>query len=120
MNSFEKGVLLLGVIAVAALVLLLFPDKLTGAAFFSCPANYTATGDYCVEDVCRIKGVKCMVDGNLVKRPDCVCWIYYGRPMCGIEGDEKVSVKSPNCTRRGQVGKVCGAYDAREKMCVSK
>jgi hypothetical protein len=84
-----------------------------------CPEGYSFAGGYCVEDACQNKQVKCMVSGNLVKRPDCECWMYLGEPICSIKAAEETRIKSPRCARKGQVGGVCGAYDSNRHHCVA-
>jgi hypothetical protein len=83
-----------------------------------CPAGYLFAGGYCVEDECQGKKVKCLVSGNLIKRPDCECWIYLGEPICSIKAAEETRVKSQLCQRKGQAGAVCGAYDSNKGHCV--
>jgi len=118
MNVEEKGVILLGIIAVAFL-LFAFSSSLTGAVYVLCPEGYTYKANYCVEDACYEPGVKCMKQGNMIKRPECVCWRYVDKILCGIRGAEKTSIKSLNCTRQGQVDSICGHYDSNLRMCVS-
>ena len=124
-NETEKGVCLLGAVAFLGLVLLfVFSPRITGEVI-ECPTGYSYmeaspeghVEEYCVEDACR-QQVKCIVQNNLIKRPDCVCMTYIGRIMCGIKGDEKTAVKSPLCTRHGQLDKVCGEYDSKLRQCV--
>jgi hypothetical protein len=116
-----KEVLIVGVV-VAASLLFLFSDSLTGAVFVACPEGYAYHENlgYCAENVCFEQGVKCVVQNGFIERPDCVCWRYFDRVLCGFEGNEKLSSKSSLCTRQGHVGQVCGAYDSRIKMCVSE
>jgi hypothetical protein len=83
-----------------------------------CPDGYSFAGGYCVEDACQDKKVKCMVSGNLIKRPDCECWIYLGEPICSIKAAEETRVKSLLCQRKGQAGAICGAYDSNKGHCV--
>lgn len=83
-----------------------------------CPEGYSFAGGYCVEDACQNKQVKCMISGNLIKRPDCECWMYLGEPICSIKAAEETRIKSPLCQRKGQVGGVCGAYDSNRHHCV--
>jgi len=119
MNSEVKGVILLGIIAVVFL-LFSFSSSLTGAVYVLCPEGYTYRDNYCVEDACYEPGVKCMVQGNMIKRPDCICWRYIDSILCGIQGAQKTSVISPNCTRQGQINSICGHYDTKLRMCVSE
>ena len=115
-----KEVLVVGTVVIAAL-LFLFSDSFTGAVFVACPDGYTYNENYgyCAENVCSEPGIKCAVQDGFIKRPDCVCWRYLDKVLCGFEGAEKQSFKSPLCTRQGHVGTVCGAYDSRINTCVS-
>ena len=114
-----KEVFVVGVAVIAAL-LFLFSDRLTGAVFVDCQDGFTydETFGYCAENVCFEQGVKCVVQDGLVRRPDCVCWRYDDKILCGIKGSGKTSLKSTLCTRQGNVDMVCGEYDSRTKMCV--
>lgn len=111
---------LFGIVSVVAL-LFLFSDSFTGAVFVACPEGYTYNENYgyCAEDACLEPGVKCVVQDDVIKRPACVCWRYEDKILCGFEGVEKKSFKSPLCTRQGNVGQVCGEYDSGIKTCVS-
>ncbi len=121
MHAHEKGLCLLGIIALLALFLmLLYFKNLTGAAVLQCQTGYVSAGDYCVEKACQNKQVKCMVQGNLIKRPDCHCTAYVGKFVCGIKGGERTAVKLSTCTRRGQLNSVCGVYDSNRRRCVAK
>jgi len=107
-------------VAILALLFLLAGwNTITGSAVRSCPVGYASAGGYCVEKACQNKAVRCMRQGNLVKRPDCVCMTYMGRHMCGIKGGEKTAIKSARCTRRGQMNSICGAYDSNLHRCVN-
>ncbi|HLF54359.1 MAG TPA: hypothetical protein VI612_01420 [Candidatus Nanoarchaeia archaeon] len=115
----KKEMLLFGIVAVAAIFLLLdLSRSMTGAVYMVCPEGYSHIEGYCIEDACR-EGVKCMVIGSFIRRPECVCMRYLDKILCGIKGVEETAVKSSNCVRRGQLDSVCGAYDSDKKMCVS-
>lgn len=108
-------------LALAIIVLLALEfSGMTGDAVKGCPAGYSYAGGYCIEHACQNRQVKCMRQGNLIKRPDCHCTAYLGKFVCGIKGGERTAVKSPKCTRRGQLNSVCGAYDSNLRRCVSK
>jgi len=113
----QKGVVVLGLIAVVG-VLFIFLDSFTGAVFVVCPEGYSYVDTYCVQDECQRERIKCIIDGNFIRLPDCVCWLYIDKFLCGIKGAEKTSVKSPDCTRRGQLDSVCGYYNSSKGMCV--
>jgi hypothetical protein len=116
-HGHEKGLCLFGIIALLALLfLLLWYRGISGAAVAGCSQGYTSAGPYCVEDACKVS--QCIRDGNLIKLPDCVCAAYLGRFRCGIKGGDWTAVKTPLCTRAGQLNKVCGFYDSRIKRCV--
>ncbi len=83
------------------------------------PERYTYIEGYCVENECQDKSVKCIPQGNRIMRPECECWIYYGNAVCSIKGGERTRVKSPLCTRRGQAGRICAAYDSNKRQCVN-
>jgi len=114
---FRAFLYILALLAVLALPVL-FQAQTTGNAVLGCPFNFTFAGGYCVENACQNKAVKCMKQGTFIKRPDCTCSFYLGKPMCGIRGGQKTAVRLPTCLRRGQVGSVCGAYDSNKKQCV--
>ncbi len=118
MNVEEKGVVLFGLIAVLALAtLLVFPDRMTGGqVFVECPAPFAYENGYCVDPACH--EVSCTTQGNFIMPPDCVCIRYIDRILCGIKGSEKTGIKSPDCTRQGQLDRVCGYYNASGKVCV--
>jgi hypothetical protein len=92
----------------------------TGAAFLICPQGYVSLGGHCVEKACRDTGVKCIIEGNLVKRPDCHCLKQMGRLMCILKGNEKTAAKLPTCIRNGQINSICGAYDTGIRQCVER
>ena len=83
------------------------------------PERFTYVGGYCVEDACQNKAVKCMKQGIKIMRPPCECWIYFGEATCSIKAAEETRSKSPLCTRRGQSGSICGAYDSNKGHCVN-
>ncbi len=85
-----------------------------------CPEGYLFVANYCIEKACQGKRVKCMKEGNLIKRPDCTCTVYFGKYVCGIKGGERTAVKMSTCTRRGQLNSVCGAYDSKLRKCVTR
>ena len=118
MNALEKGVYVFGAVAVIALLVLLLPPDLTGSLSVMCPEGFTFVDTYCVQDECIGGSLKCFVEGSFIRVPDCVCVHYMDKFLCGIKGSQETAVKSPNCTRRGQLDSVCGYYNSSSGMCV--
>jgi len=83
------------------------------------PERYTFVDGNCVEDECMDKTVTCITQGNKIMRPECECWVYFGEAICSIKGAERTIIESPLCMRRGQSGKICGAYDSNKRHCVN-
>ncbi len=113
----KKELVLFGIISVAALIVMLFPsNNITGAVGLECPEGYFVKQDYCVENECL--KVKCAKDGMLIKRPDCTCMTYYGKFMCGLRRSARTGLKTPLCTRGGQLKMLCGSYDSKLGHCI--
>jgi hypothetical protein len=106
-------------ISIIALMLLLAGWNTMTGNVAQCPLDYSAAGGYCVHSACQNQQVKCIVQGDMIKPPDCTCTSYMGSMLCAILGGEETAVKSPLCTRRGQIGTVCGFYNSSSGSCVS-
>jgi hypothetical protein len=107
-------------LSAVTLLAMLWPASGMTGALTSCPAGHISAGEYCVEKACQNKQVKCLKEGQKIKRPDCHCTAYSGKFVCGIKGGERTATKLPTCTRRGQLNTVCGAYDSVKRQCVLK
>lgn len=114
----KKELYLFGAIAVLAIFVMLKFESITGGVAIQCPAGFYYSNNYCIENEC--KKVKCMKENSFIKRPDCTCVRYLDKIGCGIRGSEKTMVKTPLCTRQGQLKKVCGSYDSVKGNCVVK
>jgi hypothetical protein len=113
--------LFLGIAAILGLgTLLIALATPTGNAVLGCPKNYTFAAGYCVENACKNSAGQCIKQNGRIQRPECTCTAYFGKFMCGIPGGEKTHIKSPLCTRRGSLGRPCGAYDSNLRRCVTK
>lgn len=116
----HKALLAFGLSAGFGLLALFFSasEQLTGALIHSCPEGFFPAGEHCIEHECQDKQAKCIVNGTLVHRPRCECLSLDGTMLCGIPFFELSAAKSKNCTRHGQMGKLCGAHDTRAGHCV--
>ena len=113
----KKELFVLGAAAFLALVTMFASSKgTTGAVGIACPEGFEYIAPYCVEKECH--QVKCVKDYSFIRRPDCVCEAVYGKFMCEMKGSETTAVKSPVCTRRGNLNKICGSYDSNLRECV--
>ncbi len=112
----KKELLLFGVIAVLSTLAMLRLESVTGGIFVQCPEGFYYSDGFCIENECE--NVKCIKEYNFIKRPDCVCTRYLDKIGCSIKGGEKTMIKSPLCTRQGQLNNVCGSYDSDKGHCV--
>ncbi|MEM3154133.1 MAG: hypothetical protein QW165_01025 [Candidatus Woesearchaeota archaeon] len=116
--NIEKGVILAAVILVGILAIITI-RQMTGAQIINgCPEGFVYKQGYCIDPACTTGQVRCILENNVLKPQDCVCVTVMGKFLCGIKGDEETAVKTPLCTRRGQLDKVCGVFNPETDMCV--
>lgn len=113
--------LFFGIAAILGVGLVFIPAAdVTGNAVLGCPKNYTFAAGYCVENACKNSRGQCIKQNGRIQRPECTCTANMGKFVCGIPGGDRTGFKSPLCTRRGNLGKPCGAYDSALRRCVTK
>lgn len=118
-----RALLAFGIIAVIGLFVLFFSVKeptaaLTGNLTNICPEGFIHADAYCIDEGCLNETNKCYRDGSLIKRPDCYCMGVMGKFRCTIAASKRLAFISPMCTRRGQLGQVCGSYNSTQRQCV--
>jgi hypothetical protein len=114
-----KVVVLVLVLMVSAVGLFVMFKDITGAQVITeCPGSFILKSGYCIDPLCTTGQVECHLENNFMMPVECTCVAVMGKFLCGIQRQEETAVKSPLCVRRGQLGEVCGHYNASRDVCV--